>query len=67
MKQPTEQQAQQLFDTYNRRFFTGRLPAYRVLLSNRFSTGLRGMCWLERREIQVRTSCSLRKRSVPWE
>ena len=31
----TEQQCQKLFETYNRRFFGGNLPAYRVLLSDR--------------------------------
>jgi hypothetical protein len=67
MKLPTERQCQALFDAYNRRFFRGRLPAYRVLLSNQFGTGLHGMCRRKEREIHLGTElrgADLRKRLI---
>lgn len=67
MKPPTERQCQALFDSYNRRFFGGRLPAYRVLLSGRFGTGMHGMCRRKEREIRLGTElrgAELRKRLI---
>ena len=35
----TQRQCQELFEIYNRRFFKGRLPAYRIVFGNRYGTG----------------------------
>jgi SprT-like family len=55
MKPPTERQCQALFESYNRCFFGGLLPAYRVLLSDRFGTGLHGICRIRQRKIHLGT------------
>jgi hypothetical protein len=49
-------QCQELFDTYNQRFFGGRLPPYRIILSDRYSSGMHGICRKKQREILLRTS-----------
>lgn len=54
----TQQQSQKLFDDYNRRYFSGRLPAYRILLSDQFGNGLHGLCRKRQREIHLGTRLS---------
>jgi hypothetical protein len=51
----TQRQRQELFEIYNRRFFEGRLPAYRIVVGNRYGTGngLHGFCRKKEREIHL--------------
>jgi hypothetical protein len=54
----TQQQCQELFDTYNQRYFGGRLPPYRIVLSNLNDDGTcrtDGECRKETLEIHLRT------------
>ena len=51
----TQKQCQALFETYNQRFFGGRLPAYRIVLSDR-GPGFRGLWCKKEREIHLRMS-----------
>ncbi len=51
----TQRQCQELFEIYNRRFFKGRLPAYRIVFGNRYGTGngFHGFCRKKEREIYL--------------
>jgi hypothetical protein len=49
----TEQECQKLFQTYNLQFFSGRLPAYRIIRSNRYVKGANAMCRKKQREIHL--------------
>jgi hypothetical protein len=51
----TQRQCQELFEIYNRGFFKGRLPAYRIVLANRYGTanGVHGFCPKKEREIHL--------------
>jgi hypothetical protein len=51
----TEQQCQELFETYNQKFFGGRLPAYRIVRSSRYVTGFNAKCRKKEREIHLGT------------
>jgi len=51
----TQQQCQELFEAYNQRFFGGRLPTYRIVLSDRFVAGPKGLCRKKEREIHLGT------------
>jgi hypothetical protein len=50
-----QQSPSELFEVYNQRFFGGRLPAYRIVLSDRFVTGSNGLCREKEREIHLGT------------
>ena len=56
-------QCQELFDTYNQRFFDGRLPPYRIILSDPYGSGMHGICRKKQREILLRTN--LRDKELP--
>jgi hypothetical protein len=51
----TQKQCQAFFETYNQRFFGGRLPAYRIVLTDR-GPGFRGLWCKKEREIHLRMS-----------
>ena len=55
----TQQQSQELFDTYNQLLFGGRLPPYRIVLSKLNNDGTcrtDGECRKKKREIHLSTS-----------
>ena len=51
----TQEQCQELFETFNRQFFDGRLPTYRIVLCNRYGKGDHGLCRKKEREIHLGT------------
>lgn len=58
-KTVTQQQCQELFDTYNQQYFGGRLPPYRIvssILNDDSTCRLDGECRKETLEIHLRTA-----------